>query len=216
MDRPAPKPHRWTLRARNEFRTHIWNRRVLGAVLAASPAILASASSLVVGIVIDEKLSMLVRQRDAIGAETTQLDQFTKDFESKELLRASFLVSLANAGAADTLKFTLDKLYRLNAAGSLRRIAATIDPATWQDRIAGYDALVASDYNDAGTVRKLTGVENDLVRDARRRLTSQQAASNRLSDRIDRLQARKSSVQMVLNGLMYVVTILVFFLKTAD
>lgn len=215
MEQPVPRHRRWVDRSLNGLRAYVWNRRALGAILVASPAILASAGSLAVGMAIDDKLSALGRQRDAISQEIGRLDLFTKEFESKELLRASFLVTLTNAGAADPFKYALDKLYRLNAAGSLRRIAASIDPSSWKNRIADYDILVASDYNDIGAVQKLTDVENGLVHDALRRITDQQASLNRLSDRIDRLESRKTTAQSVLNGLMYVLTVLVFFMKTA-
>lgn len=129
---------------------------------------------------------------------------------------SSLAVGLTSTGATDPMKYALDKLYRLNAAGSLRRIAAAVYPDSWKSHTADYDALVASDYGDPATVQKLTDAENRLVQDALSRITIRQVESNRMSERIERLESRKSKLQTVLNGLMYVLTVVVFFIKTAD
>lgn len=206
----------WGATTRTLLRTYVWSRKALIGIAIVSPTILGTIWTSTITSSIDRRLSRLTEMRSGAASETIQLDQLVSDVESKELLRTSFLASLKSANADDGLKYALDQLYRNSAQGSLRRIAALLYPDSWKERTAPYDALLASPDKDVKTVQQLSAFENDLIMGALQRNTAKQAASDRLSERIERLSRWKSTAYLALTGLTNVLTILVFLYKTGS
>lgn len=201
-------------RASSIFRRYVWNRTTFTAIVIASPAILTAIGSIATTLVLDRDISELGKRRDTLTLDMSQLDGFTKDVETYQLGRAALLLTM-NAGAADQKsKFMLDKLFRLNAMGSMRRVAAIIYPERWKDRLAAYDGLLAEDYEQAETVQKLQAIESTVIKDASRRLTALQQQLNETASRIEFLNDLKSLITNIGNYLVYILTIMVFFIKT--
>lgn len=216
MDATPQTEQGWSATIVELVRTYVWNRKALVAVAIVSPTILTTLGTSAITASIDHQLSRLTERRAAATLETMQLDQLVRDIESRELLRTSFIAALKSANADDSLKYALDQLYRNSAQGSLRRVAALLYPDSWKERTAPYNALLATPDKDGQTVQRLSAFENDLIMGALERNTAQQAASNHLSERIASLSQWKSTAQIVLLGLINVLTILVFFYKAGS
>ncbi|WP_029352385.1 hypothetical protein [Bosea sp. 117] len=198
-------------RAALAFRRFVWNRASLNAVLLASPAILAATGSFIMSRSVDAEIAGLTQRRDRLTETSRELDSFTRDVERLQLDRAALLLIMNGQDADIQLKFALDKLFRLNALNSMRRVAATLYPVEWKDRMAPYEHLVQQDYRSAETVRELQSAESAMIADASRQLTMLQESSNRVAAEIDARTAFRTTILSVGNSLMYILTILVFF-----
>jgi hypothetical protein len=163
---------------------------------------------------VDAQIALLTQQRDGMTQTSRELESFTRDVERFQLDRASLLLVMTAQGAEPRLKYTLDKLFRVNAMGSMRRVAATLYPTGWQDRMRPYEEKAQDDYDTAATVNELQSMESAMIADASRELTSLQQRTNTVSAEIDRKTAFRTTILSVANSLMYLLTILVFFLRT--
>lgn len=196
------------------LKKYVWNSTTFKAILFLSPAILTSIGSIAMSLSIDNRVAALNKDREAITSNSGKLENFTRDFDAYRLQRAANLLLLSGAGSEDKLKYILDKLYRLNAQASMRRIVSITHPADWQTRMADYEKITVTDYDDAPTVQKLQGMENEISIEAGRRLVTLQAANNRLSEEIDKLTNWKTLVTNIGNYIMYGLTIILFFFRT--
>lgn len=214
---PSTEPVRRSLAARagQVLRAYVFNRTVAVSLFLTSPAILSSAVSLGMAASVDRSLAGLGRERASLAQDMGRLDTFMKDFDNAQVLRASFLLVMTADAASQDLRYLLDRLYRQNAKGALRRIAAVIYPATWKETFAGYETVVDAAYADKAAIDTLQNAENRILADAAARSTALQAEINRLSERIDRLESRKTFILTIGTSLAYVLTILLFFIKTA-
>lgn len=80
------------------------------------------------------------------------------------------LLLLNSMNVKTNLKYSLDKLFRLNAQDSMRRVAAVLYPEGWKARMAPYDAITASDCAEYGKTTQLQSVEDAMIQDAAHRL----------------------------------------------
>jgi hypothetical protein len=197
------------------LRRYVWNRSVLHAILLASPAILTTIGSFAMSSSIDREIAVLNRERDALNESIGRLDAFTRDVERYQLDRAALLLVMTAAGGDTPLRFTLDKLFRLNAQGAMRRVASVLYPADWGARMQPYEALTGQDYDTAQTVQRLQAMESAMIGDAGRRLTALQADVNAVAARVESRSALRNQIVLLGNALMYVLTILIFLLKPA-
>lgn len=108
------------------------------------------------------------------------------------------------------------KLFRLNAQDSMRRVAAILYPEGWKARMAPYDAITASDCAEYGKITQLQSVEDAMIQDAAHRLVSLQEQSNAVAVRIDRQTLFRTAVLSIGNSLMYIISIMLFFIKAAE
>ncbi len=198
------------------FRTYVFTRAALIAILLTSPAILTTAVSLGIAASVDRSLANLNRDRATLAQDMGRLEVFMKEFDSYQLLRASFLLIMAADGDSQDLRYLLDRLYRQNAKGSLRRIAAVIYPQTWQETLKTYDGVVDAAYADKAAIDSLQEQEGRIIADAGAKATAYQAEINTLAGRIDRLESNKMLILTLGTSLSYVLTILIFFIRTAD
>ena len=196
------------------LKKYVWNTTTFKAILFLSPAILTSIGSTAMSVSIDNRVAELNKDREAITSSSGKLENFTRDFDAYGLQRAANLIVLSGANSEDKLKYMLDKLYRLNAQASMRRIVSITHPADWQARMGDYEKITATDYEDAATVQKLQAMENEISIEAGRRLTALQAANNKLSEQIDKLANWKTLITNIGNYIMYGLTIFLFFLRT--
>lgn len=198
------------------LRTYVLTRAALVAVLLTSPAILSSAVSLGMAASVDRSLADLNRDRATLVQDMARLEVFMKEFDNYQLMRASFLLIMAADGGSQDLRYLLDRLYRQNAKGSLRRIAAVIYPHTWQETLKAYDQVVDAAYADKAAIDALQEQEGRIIADAGAKATAYQGEINTLSNRIDRLDSNKTFILTLGTSLSYVLTILIFFIKTAE
>lgn len=200
--------------ARLTFRRLVWNRATFSAVLLSSPAILTAIGSFAMSRSVDAEIAALTQQRDKMTETSRQLDGFTRDVERFQLDRGSLLLVMAGQDSDAKLRYALDKLFRLNAQGSMRRVAATLYPDAWKTRMAPYEEIVQQDYDQPDTVQQLQSFESGMIADASRQLTTLQERINGVSAQIDAATALKTMILSIGNSLMYILTIMIFFLKT--
>jgi hypothetical protein len=137
------------------FKEFLWNRRTFLALLFVSPAIFATVGSFMMSRWLDDDIARLTRQRDRQQEFSRDLDLFTREVERFQLDRASLLLVLTGQNSDQQLRYVLDRLYRMNAQSSLRRVVATLYPSDWQQRMQRTDELLQSDYGDKAAVDEL-------------------------------------------------------------
>lgn len=191
----------------------IWTRDILTALVFVSPAVLAAAGSFVLSSSVDAEIADLSSRRTVLDSRMSELNSVLREVESYQLQRGAMLLVLTGQDSAMLLRYKMDKLYRLNALGAMRRVAATLYPQDWKTRIASYESLVTPDYQDRGSIDKMQTIETDLIADAGHAITGLQADINALSVAMEKESATRNAVTTLGNGLMYVLTILLFFLK---
>lgn len=196
------------------LKKYVWNTTTFKAILFLSPAILTSIGSTAMSVSIDNQVAELNKDREAITSSSSKLENFTREFDAYQLQRAANQIILASTNGEDKLKYLLDKRYRLGAQASMRRIVSIIHPADWQARMADYEKITETDYEDVATVQKLQDMENEISIAAGKRLTTLQAANNQLSEQIDKLANWKTLITNIGNYIMYGLTIFLFFLRT--
>lgn len=196
------------------LKKYVWNTTTFKAILFLSPAILTSIGSIAMSVSIDNKVAELNKDREAITSNSGKLENFVRDFDTYQLQRTANQIILASTNGEDKLKYMLDKRYRLGAQASMRRIVSIIHPADWQARMADYEKITVTDYEDVATVQKLQDMENEISIEAGRRLTLLQAANNKLSEEIDKLTNWKTLATNIGNYIMYGLTIILFFFRT--
>ena len=194
-------------------RRFVWTRDILTALVFVSPAVLAAAGSFVLSSSVDATISDLSYRRMELNRQMTDLTSVLREVETFELQRGAMLLVLVGQGSDMGLRYKMDKLYRLNALGAMRRVAATLYPKDWKTRIGAYEQLVNPDYSDRVSIDKMQTIESDLIADAGRALTGLQADLNAIAAKIDDEMATRTAVTTLGNGLMYILTILLFFLK---
>lgn len=194
------------------FGRFVWNRKTFIALLIVSPAILTAIGSFLMSRSLDREIAQLTQDRDRQVETSRQLDMFSRDVQRYELDRGSLL--LAGQASDPNLRYTMDRLFRLNAQGSMRRIVAILYPDNWQERMRRHEELLQSDYGDKAAVDELQTIESNMIADAGRALTKTQESVNVVSARIEKLTAWKINMVMVGSFLVQILTILVFFLKT--
>jgi len=193
---------------------YVWNRTTFMALLFISPAILTSIGSTAMSVSIDRQVAALAKDKEAVTDSSGKLENFVRDFDAYRLQRSANLIVLSGTNGEDKLKYMLDKLYRLNSQASMRRIVSITHPSDWQKRMAAYEKITVTEYEDPATVQKLQSMENEVSIEAGRRLTALQAANNRLSEKIDKLTNWKTLIASIGNYIVYALTALLFFLKT--
>jgi hypothetical protein len=196
------------------FKEFLWNRRTFLALLFVSPAIFATVGSFMMSRWLDDDIARLTRQRDRQQEFSRDLDLFTREVERFQLDRASLLLVLTGQNSDQQLRYVLDRLYRMNAQSSLRRVVATLYPSDWQQRMQRTDELLQSDYGDKAAVDELQEAETSAIADARSALTEAQANINALSDQIDEKTSTRTSIVLVGAYLTQLLTIGLFFVKT--
>ena len=196
------------------FRRFVWNRATFNAILLSSPAILTAIGAFAMSRSVDAEIAELTQQRDRMTETVRQLDGFTRDVERFQLDRGSLLLVMAGQDSKANLRYALDKLFRLNAQGSMRRVAATLYPDEWKTRMQPYEEIVQQDYDQPDIVQRLQSFESGMIADAGRQLTALQEKINGVSARIDAATAFKTTILSIGNSLMYILTIMIFFLKT--
>lgn len=196
------------------WQRYVWNRASFNAILLSAPALLTAAGSFVMSRSVDAEIAVLTQRRDRMTETARQLEGFTRDVERLQLDRAALLLVMNAQGAEPPLKFALDRLFRLNALGSMRRVAATLYPGGWKERMQPYEERTEAAYDKPETVGELQALESGMIADAGRELTMLQEKTNGVAAEIDRKTAFRTTILSVGNSLMYLVTILVFFLKT--
>src|SRR5690242_16348875 len=97
------------------LRRYVWNRNTLGAILLSSPAILSACGSLVMSQWVDGEIAVLNQRRDQLVETSAQLDSFKERVEDFQLNRAAMLLLMGGMNADPSLRYALDKLFRLNA-----------------------------------------------------------------------------------------------------
>ena len=197
------------------LRRYVWNRTTLGAILLSSPAILSACGSLAMSQWIDRDIAALNQRRDMLVSTSSQLDTFKENVERYQLDRASLLLLLNGMNADANLKYALDKLFRLNAQDSMRRVAAILYPDEWKARMAPYEAITGSDYSEYEKIKQLQSMEDTMIEDAGHRLVSLQEQNNAVAARIDQQTSFRTAVLSIGNSLMYIISIMLFFIKTA-
>ena len=196
------------------FGRFVWNRKTFIALLIVSPAILTAVGSFLMSRSLDREIALLTQDRDTQVETSRQLDIFSRDVQRYELDRGSLLMLLAGQASDPNLRYTMDRLFRLNAQGSMRRIVAILYPDNWQERMRRHEELLQFDYGDKAAVDELQTIESNMIADAGRALTKTQESVNGVSARIEKLTAWKINMVMVGSFLVQILTILVFFLKT--
>lgn len=205
--RPPPKLVQFS-------KKYVWNTTTFKAIVFLSPAILTSIGSTAMMLSIDDRVAELNKDREAIVSNSNELEKFTRDFEAFQLQRATAQIILASSNGEEKLKYMLDRLYRQRSQASMRRISAILHPADWQPRMAVYEKITETEYEDTATVQKLQVMENELSIAAGKRVTALQVANNKLSDQIEKLSNWKTLVTNIGNYIMYGLTIFLFFLRT--
>ncbi|PTM41388.1 hypothetical protein [Bosea sp. 124] len=196
------------------FRRFVWNRTTFNAILLSSPAILTAIGAFAMSRSVDAEIAALTQQRDKMTETSRQLDSFTRDVERFQLDRGSLLLVMAGQDSQAKLRYALDKLFRLNAQGSMRRVAGTLYPEEWKARMQPYEEIVQQDYGEPDIVQQLQAFESGMIADASRQLTALQEKINGVSAQIDAATAFKTTILSIGNSLMYILTIMIFFLKT--
>jgi len=84
---------------------------------------------------VDREIANLNQRRDALVVTSSQLSSFKESLEGFQLNRAAMLILLNGMNADISLKYTLDKLFRLNSQDSMRRVAAILYPTEWKQRM---------------------------------------------------------------------------------
>jgi hypothetical protein len=191
----------------------IWTREILTAFVFVSPAVLAAAGSFVLSSSLDANISEFSSRRAVLTAQMLDLNAVLRKVEDYQLQRGAMLLVLTGQNSDLALRYKMDKLYRLNALGAMRRVAATLYPDDWKTRIDTYEKLVTPDYSDRISIDRMQAIENDLIADAGHALTGMEASFNTLSGRIDEETGTRNAVTTLGNGLMYILTVLLFFLK---
>lgn len=191
----------------------VLTRDILTAFVFVSPAVLAAAGSFVLSSSVDATISDLTSRRTELNRQMTDLNSVLREVETYELQRGAMLLVLTGQNSDMVLRYKMDKLYRLNALGSMRRVAATLYPKDWKTRIGAYEKLVTPDYSDRASIDRMQMIESDLISDAGSALTDLQASVNMIAAKIDDEMATRTAVTTLGNGLMYILTILLFFLK---
>jgi hypothetical protein len=203
----------WRNNLNNAFRRFLWNRKTLLALLFVSPAILTAVGSFFMSRGLDGDIARLTREREQIVEFSRQLDLFTREVERYQLDRASLLLVLTAQNSDANLRYVMDRLFRLNAQSSMRRVVATLYPSDWADRMRRQEELVQADYGDKAAVDELQAFESAMIADAGKAITAAQDSSNRLADEIDDKAAWRSTIVWVGAYLLQLWTILLFFLK---
>jgi hypothetical protein len=194
---------------------YVLNRTTIGAILFSSPAILSAFGSFAMSMWIDQGIASLTQRRDALSSRSSQLEGFKENVERFQLDRGAMLLLLTGVNADASLKYALDKLFRLNAQDSMRRVAALLYPTEWKAKMLPYEAITGTDYADRQTIGDLQSMEDAMIQDAAQRLVTIQEELNALSAEIDRQTAFRTAVLSVGNSIMYIVTIILFFARTA-
>ncbi len=193
---------------------YVLNRTALGAILFSSPAILSACGSFAMSMWIDQGIAALTQRRDALTSTSAQLEVFKENVERFQLDRGAMLLLLTGVNADVSLKYALDKLFRLNAQDSMRRVAAILYPAGWKAKMQPYEAITETGYADPKAVADLQGMESAMIQDAAHKLVTIQEDLNAVSAEIDRQNAFRTAVLSVGNSIMYIVTIILFFART--
>lgn len=215
LQRRTPKTHRFlTVAVPHTTSTYVWNVTTFKAILFLSPAILTSIGSTAMSLSIDDKVAELNKDREVITSSSGKLENFTREFDVLRLQRGANQIILASTNGEEKLKFLLDKFYRQNTQASMRRIVSVTHPSDWQARMAAYEEITGTDYDDVATVQKLQAMENEISIEAGKRLTALQAANNKISEDIDKLTNWKTLIANIGNYIMYGLTIFLFFLRT--
>lgn len=194
-------------------RRFIWTRDMTTALVFVSPAVLTAVGSFVLSSSVDANISELSSRRTGLESRMSELTSVLREVENYQLQRAAMLLVLTSQNSDMILRYKMDKLYRLNALGAMRRVAATLYPDNWKTRIGAYETLVTPDYSDRGSIDQMQTIETDLIADAGHAITGLQASINALSVKIDDESGIRNAVTTLGNGLMYILTILLFFLK---
>ena len=155
----------------------------------------------------------MTREREQIVEFSRQLDLFAREVERYQLDRASLLLVLTGQNSEARLRYVMDRLYRLNAQSSMRRVVATLYPSDWDARMRRQEELVQADYEDKAAVDELQAFESRMIADAGKAITAAQEDINRLADLIDDKSAWRSTIVWVGAYLLQLWTILLFFLK---
>lgn len=196
------------------FQRFVWTRETLLALVSISPAVLAAAGSFAMSSSVDAEIAGLSRQKAEQIGRMSDLDTFLRDVERYQLDRAAFLLMLAGENSEMALRYRLDKLFRINAMGAMRRVAATLYPVDWPSHLKRYEELLQPDYAEKATIDELQSIESSMIADAGKALTSIQADISRIADTIDEKSATRTTILTLGNALMYILTVLLFFLKT--
>lgn len=204
---PGPK-------ASGFVRRYLWHGKIWTGLLVTAPALFGFLGSLALERTIDVDLKRLEDQRRSQTLEMISLQNVTRDFETYELLRGSFLLSLTAANAEDRIRYTLDQFYRAKAIGSLRAVAAAVDGQGWKERLENYEKLVAAPYGDRATVDALQAVDDDVIKDGKAQITESQKTLNGLSEAIDTTTDEKSFYSDIIRYLGAVLTVVAFFVKS--
>lgn len=195
-------------------RRYVWNRTTLIAILIVSPSIVASIATFAMSNSLDRRISRFTQERDALTRDLAALDGHVKTFEALQLDRGALLLVLNGSQADIQYKYLLDRLFRLNAKQTVRRIAAIVHPQDWQSRMAPYDTLVDQDYSDARTVQSIQMIENATVIEAGERLTALQLRHNIVTGRIGKVESLKAQITAIFASLTSALTIVIFFVTT--
>lgn len=195
-------------------RRYVWNRTTLIAILIVSPSIVASIATFAMSNSLDRRISRFTEERDALTRDLAALDGHVKTFEALQLDRGALLLVLNGSQADIQHKYLLDRLFRLNAKQTVRRIAAIVHPQDWQNRMAPYDALVDRDYSDAKAVQSIQAIENEMIQEAGERLTALQLRHNIVTGRIGKVESLKAQITAILASLTSALTIVIFFVTT--
>lgn len=196
-------------------RRFIWNAKNRNGLVIALPSVIGFVGAQAIGVAIDRDLLPLKARISTIQSSIAVLDNTTRNYETYELLRASFRVDIAASGGDQDLALRLDQLYRQSSLKLLRLIAKTLDATAWDARLDDYRTTVMTDYRaDGGAgAARLQGTENALIEAAKARLTADQQALNDEKAQSDALEARKEWWQNVLTYLGNIASVLAFFAK---
>lgn len=191
------------------FRKYVWTRRIFVALIIVSPAIFSFVASRIVQMTMDRRSTEIKAERNTLEARIKELDRSQAAVASRQLTRAATLGTLNNEDANLAAKLKVDRLFRLEAQGDLRRILADLHPSDWKARISPIDAVLATDY-DRDRVPMLQDFENDTLQRAGAKLTHLQAEVNVVSDRDEAAAVRSERIRLVLDLVGVLLTIVAF------
>jgi len=193
---------------------YIWNSKTFVAILWVSPAILTTLGSFLMSLSIGRDIADIDAE---VGRDTRSmavLEQVTGEVERLQLARASMLLVLTGQNSDDVLRYTADQLYRLSAQKWMRRVLAVLYPDDWQQRIERHQGLVAKGYRDREAVDELQHLEDNLILDASKAMTTLQECINTASTRREKLDGWRNLIQLIGYSFIQILTILIFFWKT--
>lgn len=187
----------------------------LVSLILALPSLGSWISGNVVYRVLDNWQQPVRSEISELEVQNDDLTRFVTMFQANELSRATLNLTLAALSADMKLRYVGDQLYRAQSAsmGSLRRAAAILHPAGWNDRMKPYEAMVHNGYDTPEAVNALQDFENGLVAEALSRVTDNQARINTLSALDDRYQAWRSFLKETFLYLAVALSIFLFFFE---